>query len=139
MLVTKKLRRELPALYSQENANDPIVRAKFFTPDANAIWFAIEFDGDDLFFGWACFGNFDDAELGYFSLAELMAIRGRFGLPVERDLSFSPCPLSVAKATVNGYREPARASLIRLLQAQTGSPAVTNTIEEDECPIARTG
>jgi Protein of unknown function (DUF2958) len=46
---------------------------------------------DFLFFGYVI-GQ--EAELGYFSLSELEQIRGRFGLPVERDLSFKPCRLS---------------------------------------------
>jgi hypothetical protein len=35
-----------------------------------------------------------DHELGYFSLDELEAVRGPMGLPIERDLYFTPCPLS---------------------------------------------
>lgn len=34
-------------------------------------------------------------ELGYFSLSELESVRGNFGLPIERDQSFTPCRLSV--------------------------------------------
>jgi len=33
-LLTRELRRKLPALYSQENVADPMVICKFFTPDA---------------------------------------------------------------------------------------------------------
>ena len=35
-----------------------------------------------------------EQELGYFSLTELKAIRGQFGLGIERDRHFSPTPLS---------------------------------------------
>jgi len=38
-----------------------------------------------------------EVELGYFSLSELTGIRGAFGLPVERDLSFEPTRLSEVK------------------------------------------
>ena len=49
-LLTPDLRQALPALYSQEHVPDPLVRAKFFTPDASWTWYALEFDGEDLFF-----------------------------------------------------------------------------------------
>jgi hypothetical protein len=39
-----------------------------------------------------------EAKLGYFTLSELTAIRGRFTLPVERDRHFTPRPLSAVKA-----------------------------------------
>ena len=34
-----------------------------------------------------------EPELGYFRLSELQSIRGRLGLPVERDRFFKPTPL----------------------------------------------
>ena len=46
---------------------------------------------DVLFFGYVD-GVFP--ELGYFTLSELEAIRGQFGLPLERDRFFTPCQLS---------------------------------------------
>jgi len=91
MLLTKQLRQQLPPLYSQENVADPLVIGKFFTPDAQWTWYAIEFDGKDLFFGYVV-GLVP--ELGYFSLKELAAIRGPLGLPIERDRFFRPCWLS---------------------------------------------
>ncbi len=96
-LLTEQLRKRLPALYSTENESDPLVVAKFFTPDAQASWFAVEFDGEDMFFGW-CDLCLNGAELGYFTLSALRAIRGHLGLPVERDLHFVPVPLSVVMA-----------------------------------------
>ncbi len=96
-LITPQLRKQLPALYATETDADPFVVAKFFTPDAQACWYAVEFDGDDLFFGWCDLG-LNGAELGYFTLKSLMTVRGYLGLPVERDLHFAPVPLSVVKA-----------------------------------------
>ena len=69
---------------------EAIAFAKFFTPDSNWTWYATEFDGKDLFFGFVK-GHFP--ELGYFSLSELEAVRGPLGLPIERDLAFTPTPL----------------------------------------------
>jgi Protein of unknown function (DUF2958) len=90
-LLTDELRRILPPLYATETAADPIVQVKFFTPDAQWTWYAIEFDGDDTFFGFV--KGLED-EMGYFSLSELQEIRGHLGLPVERDRSFEPTRLS---------------------------------------------
>ncbi len=54
----------------------------------------VAFDGDDLFYG---FVDGFVGELGYFRLSELMENRGKFGMEIERDLWFSPCPLSSLK------------------------------------------
>ncbi|MGZ3947268.1 MAG: DUF2958 domain-containing protein [Flavisolibacter sp.] len=90
-LLTKELLKELPPLYSQENEKDPKVICKFFFPDFHWTWYAIEYDGNDTFFGYVA-GDFP--ELGYFTLSELQANRGKLGLPIERDLYFRPTPLS---------------------------------------------
>jgi hypothetical protein len=93
-LLTKELRQKFPPLYSSENEADPLVVCKFFTPDSSWTWYAIEFDGDDTFFGWV---EGLENELGYFSLSELESVRGPLGLPIERDLYFEPCRLSQVK------------------------------------------
>ncbi len=90
-LLPKDIRAKLPPLYSQENVKDPMVICKFFTPDAHWTWYAIEFDGEDTFFGYVAG---DDCELGYFSLSELTGNRGQLGMSIERDLHFTPQPLS---------------------------------------------
>ena len=96
-LMTDELKKQMPALYSQEHENDPLARVKFFTPwghgpcEAGWTWYGIEFDGVDLFFG---FVDGLEAELGYFSLTELETIQGPGGLRIERDLYFEPTPLS---------------------------------------------
>jgi hypothetical protein len=92
-LLTEALRAKLPPLSSTDRLphNETIVQAKFFTPDSSWTWFATEFDGDDTLFGLVV--GFE-VELGYFSLSELEAARGPWGLPIERDLWFEPTPLS---------------------------------------------
>ena len=74
----------------EEKGLKALAFVKFFTPDAHWTWYATEFDGKDTFFGFVL-GDYP--ELGYFSLSELRLIRGRLGLPVERDRSFKPTPL----------------------------------------------
>lgn len=93
-LLTEELRRLLPPLYSQEHVQDPLVVCKFFTPDSSWTWYALEFDGQDIFFGWVV--GFEK-ELGYFSLHELEEARGPLGLSIERDLHFTPRKLSEVK------------------------------------------
>jgi hypothetical protein len=72
----------------------PVV--KLFAPDANATWLISEIDPDDpdRLFG-LCDLGIGSPELGYVSLAELKAVRGPRGLPIERDRHFiSSMPLS---------------------------------------------
>lgn len=90
-LLTKEILKKLPPLYSQENVKDPTIVCKFFYPDFDWTWYAIEFDGKDQFYGLV---DGVEMELGYFSLSELLSNRGKLGLPVERDLYFKPCKLS---------------------------------------------
>jgi hypothetical protein len=107
-LLTKVLLKRLPALYSQESNADPLVMCKFFTPDAGWTWYAIEgspvdasgyYDTDKEKVDFVFFGLVSgiEVELGYFSLTELRSVRGKFGLPVERDRSFHPTRLSEVK------------------------------------------
>lgn len=95
MLLTKALRKQLPPLYTTQNEADPRVICKFFYPDFSWTWYAIEFDGEDLFFG---FVDGDFPELGYFRLSELTSNRGKLGMPIERDRFFTPCRLSELQA-----------------------------------------
>ena len=90
-LLTKQLREALPPLGStEEQGLDALAVVKFFTPDGGWTWFASEFDGDDIFFGYVA-GIVP--EFGTFRLSEIAGIRGALGLPVERDRFFRPTPL----------------------------------------------
>ena len=87
-LLTEELRKKLPPLYSgEEKGLESLAIVKFFTPSSNWTWYASEFDGIDTFFGLVV--GFE-VELGYFSLSELQRIGGGEGLPIERDLYFTP-------------------------------------------------
>lgn len=90
-LLTQAQRNNLPKLYDTEHEADALALVKFFTPWTNWTWYAVEFDGEDRFFGLVC--GFV-REMGYFSLQELQAIRGPGGLTIERDAGFDPTPLS---------------------------------------------
>lgn len=94
-LLTKELLAKLPPLYATEHEQDPMVWVKFFYPSHPWTWYGIEYDGKDLFFG---FVDGDFPELGYFSLTELTQTRDPWGMPLERDLYFQPCRLSILRA-----------------------------------------
>ena len=108
-LLTDELREQLIANGRQQAAvrgTDeeidffPVV--KLFTPDAGATWLLTEIDPDetDLAFG-LCDLGLGFPELGSVSLTELAAVRGRLGLPVERDLHF------VARKPLSAYADDA--------------------------------
>lgn len=82
---------------------DPAPVVKLFTPDAGATWLLTEIDPDDHdhAFGLCDLGQ-GFPELGYVSLVELQAVRGRLGLPVERDLHFK------AEKAISAYAREAR-------------------------------
>jgi hypothetical protein len=90
-LLTKELRRQLPALHEQDSqGEEAIAYVKFFCPGSHWVWYVIAFDGDDTFFG---FVRGDYPEFGTFSLSELEQLRSGLSLPVERDRFFKPTPL----------------------------------------------
>jgi len=96
-LMTKALAAKLPALYSQEHVEDPLVVLHYFNPSGTGDWHIVEGearDGDYLFFGLCDLG---EPELGYVVLSELEAVRGPFGLGIERDLHWTPKPLSAIR------------------------------------------
>ena len=97
-MLTQEIRKSLPALYSQEENADPIVRVKYFSPYSNWSWFGIEFDGEDIFFGLV--SGFE-IELGNFSLKELEELDFGGGLPaIERDCYWTPKPLSAVRESL---------------------------------------
>lgn len=69
---------------------DPFPVVKLFTPDASAKWLITEAypEGDDLRLFGLCEPGLGDPALGYAMLSEIEDVRGRLGLPVERDLWF---------------------------------------------------
>ncbi len=86
---------------NRDQDHPPVV--KLFTPDAGCTWLLSEIDPEepDIAFG-LCDLGLRFPELGCVSLDELRSLRGKLGLPVERDLSFTAGhPMSV-------YAEAAR-------------------------------
>lgn len=90
-LLPGELRAVLPPIRTTDGKGwEAVAPVKFFTPDSNWTWYPSEFDGADLFFGLVI--GFE-AELGYFSLAELEGLHGPLNLPLERDRYFKPMTL----------------------------------------------
>lgn len=98
-------RATLPADPRNEpNDLDPRPVVRLFTPDASAVWLLTELDeARGLAFG-LCDLGMGFPELGYVSLAELEALRGPWGLRVERDTAF------VADRPLSAYTRQALAA-----------------------------
>jgi hypothetical protein len=92
-LMTDELRQRLPKLYATQNLVDPIVQVRYTAWDV-CDWNVIEFDGRDMFFGfaWRAFPVW-----GYFRLSdlELMNAWHQDGAIVA-DRLFEPKPTSLA-------------------------------------------
>jgi hypothetical protein len=110
-LLTKVIRERLlkngrlrqQSQMAEQGEPDFVPVVKFFTPDAGCTWLITELDPEDPDI---CFGLCDLGvgcpELGYVSLSELASVRGRLGLPVERDRYFN------ATKTLSAYADEAR-------------------------------
>ena len=82
---------------------DPEPVVKLFTPDAGATWLLTEIDPDDHdhALGLRDIG-LGMPKRGWISLQELATVRGRLGLPIERDLHFR------AEKRLSAYAREAR-------------------------------
>ena len=91
-LMTQEIERALLAADRDAPADQKTILAKFFTPDAQCTWYIVdaerEDDGDLRMFG-LCDLGMGFPELGYVSLRELESVRGKLGLPVERDMHYT--------------------------------------------------
>lgn len=79
----------------------PVV--KLFTPDAGCTWLLSELDPEepDLAFG-LCDLGMGSPEMGNVLISELESVRGKLGLPIERDLHFK------ADKSLTAYADEAR-------------------------------
>jgi hypothetical protein len=67
------------------------VVAKIFNPYGDARWYLLNSDPEDPDYIWAIVSMFGNVEIGSVSRSELLGVRVRpFGLPLERDLYFTP-------------------------------------------------
>jgi hypothetical protein len=63
-----------------------IAKVRLFNPTGSGTWFIAAYDPDT---GIAWGGvDMQTRDIGSFSMTELVDFRGRFGLPIERDLHY---------------------------------------------------
>ena len=93
-LITKAIEALAPALYANDGqqGKDQIVVAKFFDPTGRFTFYMLEYDPQQrMAFGWCVSPLGPDCdEFGYMTIDEMEEIKGRFGLGIERDQSFTP-------------------------------------------------
>ena len=81
-LMDKTLQEKLPPLYATDGKATKMIYARYYHPEIDWEWFAMEYSPlQRLFFGLV---DGDENELGYFSLDELEACG------VQRDFTFVP-------------------------------------------------
>ena len=101
------LNGKLSAEFAEDGQAEPdfIPVVKLFTPDASCTWLLTELDphDEDIAFG-LCDLGLGFPELGCVRVSELSAVRGKLGLPVERDRHFNP------DRTISAYADEARAA-----------------------------
>lgn len=76
----------------EDVGDDPIALVKIFDPGGSWTWYVAAYDPETH----EAYGLVDgfEAEVGYFSFDELVEVRSRFRLPLERDLYWTPKKLS---------------------------------------------
>lgn len=72
--------------------DNPVAYVKLFDPTSGWTWYIASYDPTTRI-AYGLVHGFED-EYGYINMSELVALRGRFGLPIERDLWWTPQPLS---------------------------------------------
>jgi len=105
----------VPKLYETENvpAKDKIIHMHFFLVGSD--WFIAEYDGEDIFFGFACLNNWKDlAEWGYISYNELKELRVK--QPIGIDGQRMLIPLEVDRDVYWDVRKAVDVPLIRECQ-----------------------
>ena len=77
----------IPKLYETEKVplRDKLIHLHFFIGGCD--WYVAEFDGDDLFWGFAILNNdYEMAEWGYISFSELKSIKVKGWLEIDCEL-----------------------------------------------------
>ncbi|OOP65271.1 hypothetical protein BMF89_00015 [Arthrobacter sp. SRS-W-1-2016] len=98
-----------PELYETDGEGpigDKPIQAHYF--QGGMDWYIAEYDPKaNEAFGYVNLGH--GGEWGYIDLAEVESVRGQMGLPIERDLDFTPGTL--AKECIDRYKAEAAAAL----------------------------
>jgi hypothetical protein len=101
ILMTKEI-KELFKKTGRQDGDNPTVIVKYFDPTGSGTWWCTEYDPKDrILYGYVT--GFAFNEWGNTSLTELEMTKGGFGLSIERDLWFNPCPIK--EALIDYYGE----------------------------------
>lgn len=73
-------------------ADDITAPVRLFNPTGIGTWYIAAYDPDTMI-AWGV-ADIHCRELGSFSMQELLDFRGRFNLPIERDLHYRPTSLA---------------------------------------------
>src|SRR6266568_5760700 len=121
-LMTPALWHLLPPLDSQREASFPLVYCHYFLPDTQWDWYVLEFDGNDVFYGWV---SHMSQEFATFYLSELRILRGLRGRPVTRDKHFTPLPLWHVQQHYGGLPLGPTISISPILQTTSPHARIT--------------
>lgn len=86
---------KLPTYGEIANQSDPIAKVKLFNPCGQGTWYLAAYDPEDEIAFGVCV--LFERELGDVSIRELTDLRLRFMLRIERDIHWTPRPLSECK------------------------------------------
>lgn len=90
-LLTAELLKRFKKVGNDEETSteNKVIICKFFNPTGRGTWYATEYnEKEKMFFGYvSIFGDYND-EWGYFTIDELEDFKGKFGLGIERDITF---------------------------------------------------
>ena len=101
-LMTKAIETRARAQYPKGNDFGQMIVGKFFDPCSQWTWYLMNQDPEDPDYLWGIVKGFE-VEVGSFSLSELSTVKNRFGLGIERDIYFKPCPTKeVYEKLMNG-------------------------------------
>lgn len=107
-----------PKLYATDGdgpLGDKPLQAHYF--QGGMDWYIAEYDAkENEAFGYVDLGH--GGEWGYIPLGEVEAVRGQFGLPIERDLDFKPG--TTAKECIRKYKDEAAAAEAEAAPAEGG-------------------
>ena len=78
-----------------KSAKDIKIVMKLFNPAGAGEWYLYEKEDNDIYWAFVNLGDPQMAECGTVSMLELLAFRGRFGLPLERDMYFKPMSMTL--------------------------------------------
>lgn len=103
-LLTEQQRTQLTANFTAEDWSQLTPVVKLFTPDAACTWLLATLDPDDGNTAWGlCDLGVGFPELGSVFLSDIAAVRGKLGLPVERDL-YATFEMSIGDYAARAYK-----------------------------------